>query len=88
MSLSPRIQEPSFELSKFDRIQNAVKRSVETYFHDPLHYLLYGGLALVGLALLAGWSLPWQLYALLGGMAAAKIIIYLWIGPNSSSKSE
>lgn len=77
MAIGPRTQEPKWELSKFDRIQNAIKRATERYFADPLHYLIYGGLTLLIAGLLLGFSFSWQLYALLGGLIAAKLII-LW----------
>lgn len=39
------------EISRFDRIQNTVKKAAENYFEKPLYYLFYGTLALTVIGL-------------------------------------
>ena len=72
MSLGPNIPE-KLEVSKFDRIRLQTKQAVEEYFKEPLHYLLYGSLALAVIGLFFGMNFPWQFYGLLAIFGGIKI---------------
>ena len=83
MSIGPKPQKESFEMSRFTRIWYATKVAAEMYFCEPLYYLFYGLLLTVSMGLLFSVSFPWQLWAVLGALAVKE---FVWPKINTEKK--
>jgi small basic protein len=55
------------------QVKTAVKKSVEKYFSDPLHYIFYGSLTVLIIALFFGIHFSWQLYLIIVILAGIKL---------------
>lgn len=67
MSLGPTTTEKT-ELSRFTRLRYEAKKTLETYFKDPVHYLFYSMLGMTILGLFFGMSFAFEYYAILIGL--------------------
>ncbi len=79
MSLGPNKSDfQGLEVTRFDRIQNTVKKAAENYFQKPLYYLFYGMLTLTVIGLFFGMKFAFEYYLILFAMAVGEIykIIY------------
>lgn len=66
MSIGPsKREDQGLEITKFDRIQNTVKKAAENYFEKPLYYLFYGMLTLTVLGLFLGMKFRPEYYVIL-----------------------
>lgn len=65
MSIAPENTEKPFEISRFDRVTNVIRRAFTRYFEKPVKHIFYVFLTLLLIALLFGREIAWQYYAIL-----------------------
>ncbi len=84
MSLGPQRSEKT-EVIGLGGFRHQVKKITEEYFKDPLHYLLYGSLALAIIGLFLGMKFSWEFYGLLLIFAGIKTYRF-FSGKNGAAK--
>jgi len=79
MSLGPTTKkDDSFVPSLATKIQTSAKKISEAYFSDPIHYLLFGSLALLVIAFFLNLNISWRLILLIDVLAVVKLIQFFF----------
>ncbi len=82
MSIGPT-REEKFQLSTLDRIRSSVKKAVDAYFSDPIHYIFFAFLIATMVGLFVGMAFSWQYFVFLGGLGLGEgIKFYLNYEPK------
>ena len=78
MSLGPNTENEKIEMSRFDRINNAVKKAAQGYFEKPIHSLLFIFLPTTLIVLLFNHKITWEFYVILTSLAGIEIYKYFY----------
>lgn len=70
MALGREDNQPQVEMTRFDKISFALKKTIKTYFERPLYYTFYSGLFLGLVGFFVGHRPMFEFYVIMAALVA------------------